>query len=91
VNEPARAASRRDFRLVITLVLLAAVGWACLTPFGGWVQSFFFGTGVRWQNACVVLDTAENNLPRNERGRDRLLLANAITDGEQPIVKACTQ
>ncbi|MEO7726860.1 MAG: hypothetical protein ABIS45_06370, partial [Burkholderiales bacterium] len=78
------AKSRRDLLLVVALVMLALVGWACLTPFGGWVQSFFFGTGVRWQNAYVALDTAENNLPRNERESDRLLLANAMAEGEPP-------
>ena len=85
VNEPAREAWRRNIRWLAALGLLAAAGWACLTPFGGWVQSFFFGTGVRWQNAYVALDTAEMNLPRNERERERLLMANAMTEGEQPV------
>ena len=71
--------------MVSALALLAAIAWICVTPFGGWVQSFFFGTGVRWQNAYIALDTAESNLPRNERDRDRLLLANAMTDGEPPV------
>jgi len=81
---PAKA-SRRDFRLIALLALLAAVGYACLTPFGGWIQSFFFGTGVRWQNAYVALDAAEMNLPRDPRERERLLMANAMTEGEMPI------
>jgi len=36
-NQQTRAASRRDFRIVIMLVLLAAIAGACVTPFGGWV------------------------------------------------------
>jgi hypothetical protein len=84
-NQQTRAASRRDFRVVIMPVLVAAIGWACLTPFGGWVQSFFFGTGVRWSNAYVALETAEANLPRNERDRERLLMVTAMTEGEAPI------
>ena len=84
-NQQTRAASRRDFRIVIMLVLLAAIAGACVTPFGGWVQSFFFGTGVRWSNAYVALETAEANLPRNERDRERLLIVTAMTEGEAPI------
>jgi hypothetical protein len=79
------ARSRREWRLGISAVLLAAVGWACLTPYGGWVQSFFFGTGVRWQNAYTALDTAEANLPRNERERERMLMINLATEDEAPI------
>src|SRR3954463_8230344 len=77
--------SRRDLRLVIGLVFLAAVGWACVTPFGGWVQSFFFGTGVRWDNAYIALDTAEANLPRNERERERVLMINLAAEDEAPV------
>jgi hypothetical protein len=84
-NQQIRAASRRDFRVVIMLILLAAIAWACVTPFGGWVQSFFVGTGVRWSNAYVALETAEMNLPRNERERERLLMVTAMTEGEAPI------
>src|SRR4051812_14615006 len=89
MNEPTsekqRAASQRNLRAIGALVLLALVGWACLSPFGGWLQSFFYGTGVRWENAYVALEAAEMNLPRNERERERLLMATAMTEGEQPL------
>ena len=81
----ARAKSRHDLFLAAGLGLLALIAWACVTPFGGWVQSFFYGSGVRWQNAYAALDTAEMNLPRNERERERLLLATALTEGEPPL------
>ena len=54
------------------------------TPFGGWIQSLFFGTGVRWQEAYTALGTAEASLPRNERERERLLTLNAMAEGEPP-------
>src|SRR3954471_1925134 len=86
VTTNARSArSRRDLRVVIAFIFLAALGWACVTPFGGWVQSFFFGTGVRWDNAYIALDTAEANLPRNERERERVLMINRAAEDEAPI------
>lgn len=39
---------------VAALVIAGLVAFA-MTPFGGWVQSFLFGTGVRWENAYTVL------------------------------------
>ena len=64
--------------LVTGLVMLA------MTPFGGWLQSLFFGTGVRWQNAYTALEAAETNLPRDPRERERMLLAWASTEGDPP-------
>jgi hypothetical protein len=68
--------------LAVPLVALAAFA---ATPFGGWVQSFFFGTGVRWENAYTALEAAETNLPQDPRERERLLVAWAQTEGEPPI------
>jgi hypothetical protein len=55
---------------------------ATRTPFGGWVRSLAFG--VRWQDAYVALETAEANLVRDPRERERLLLAWAQADGAAP-------
>ena len=55
---------------------------ATRTAFGGWVRSLAFG--VRWQDAYVALETAEANLPRDPRERERLLLAWAQADGAAP-------
>ncbi len=63
---------------VVALVIAGLVVLA-MTPFGGWEQSFFFGTGVRWQNAYTALEAAETNLPRDPRERERMLLAWAST------------
>jgi hypothetical protein len=69
----------------VGVVLLLLVGGFALTPYGGWVQSFFHGTGTRWQDAYIALEAAETNLPRDPRERERLLLALAQTEGEPPI------
>jgi hypothetical protein len=63
--------------LAVVVVLVAT-----RTPFGGWVRSLAFG--VRWQDAYVALETAEANLPRDPRERERLLLAWALVDGPAP-------
>jgi hypothetical protein len=55
---------------------------AARTPFGGWVRSLAFG--VRWQDAYGALETAEANLPRDPRERERRLLAWAQVDGAAP-------
>jgi hypothetical protein len=58
--------------------VLVAIG---STRLGAWTQSFL-GAGVRWQQAHTALETAESNLPRNSRERERLLLATAQADAE---------
>jgi hypothetical protein len=35
----------------LAAAVIAALVVLAMTPFGGWVQSFIVGTGVRWQNA----------------------------------------
>jgi len=60
-------------------------GALAITPFGGWLQSFFYGTGVRWHEAYSALEAGETNLPRDERERERLLIASARTESEPPI------
>jgi hypothetical protein len=66
-------------------VSLVALGALAITPFGGWLQSFFYGSGVRWHEAYSALEAAETNLPRDERERERLLIASARTESEPPI------
>jgi hypothetical protein len=66
------------------LVPLAAIAAIASTPFGGWLQSFFFGTGVRWENAYVALDTAEANLPRDARERERQLVVSVLGESSTP-------
>jgi len=58
--------------------VLVAIG---STRLGAWTQSYL-GAGVRWQQAHTALETAESNLPRNSRERERLLLATAQADAE---------
>ena len=64
------------------MLWVAASLVAARTPFGGWVRSLAFG--VRWQDAYAALETAEANLPRDPRERERLLLAWAQVDGAAP-------
>jgi len=83
--EPMAKVSLHAYRrwwLAIPVVALVAV---YPTPFGGWLESFIYGNGVRWQEAYSVLDTAEANLPRNPRERERLLLLNALGEGDLPV------
>jgi hypothetical protein len=42
------------------------------------------GSSIQWADAYRALDAPEIALPRNVRERDRLLLANAMADGEPP-------
>ena len=67
---------------LLAMLWVAASLLAARTPFGGWVRSLAFG--VRWQDAYVALETAEANLPRDPRERERLLLALAQVDGAAP-------
>ena len=67
---------------LVPVAVLAGIG---ATPFGGWVQSFFYGTGARWQDAYPALEAAESQFPPNVRERERLLLANAMVEGEPPV------
>jgi hypothetical protein len=68
----------------VAALLIAGLVVLAMTPFGGWLQSFFFGTGVRWQHAYTALEAAETNLPRHPRERERMLLAWASTEGDPP-------
>jgi hypothetical protein len=63
---------------------LAALSLAMVSPIGGWLQSFVFGTGVRWVDAYRALDTVEPDLPGNPREIERLRVAWARVDGEPP-------
>lgn len=72
----------RAWWLVVPAIAFAAI---YPTPFGGWVQSFFYGSGARWEPAYTALDTAEANLPRDPVQRERLLVATAMADSEPPM------
>ncbi len=84
MSEP-RPDLNRNARIAFSLLAIAGLAWLVTTPAGGWVQSWFFGTGVRWQNAYVALDTAEMNLPRNGQERERMLKAWAMAENELPV------
>jgi hypothetical protein len=64
---PNRANASRAIMCSVAAAVMAGLAVLAMTPFGGWVQSFFFGTGVRWQNAYTALEAAETNLPRDPR------------------------
>ena len=81
----ARPRTHPDALQWIGLILLLLVGAIAMTPYGGWVQSFFYDTGTRWQDAYTALEAAETNLPRDPRERERMLIAWAQTEGEAPI------
>ncbi|MDQ6923494.1 MAG: hypothetical protein M3Z74_04915 [Pseudomonadota bacterium] len=81
---PNRANASRTIMWSVAAAVFAGLVVLAMTPFGGWVQSFFFGTGVRWQNAYTALEAAETNLPRDPRERERMLLAWASTEGDPP-------
>ena len=85
---PPRNIRARSWRseLFVALVVVPVVVLAMMydTPFGGWAQSLVTGTGVRWQDAYVALEMPESNLPRDERERERLLLAWAHTGSPPP-------
>ena len=54
---PSPPPSRRRLGCALVLaVLVIAVAGVGMTPFGGWVQSFFYGTGARFADAYVALD-----------------------------------
>jgi hypothetical protein len=66
--------------LSVTLFAAAAV-YAGGTPFGGWLQSWLYGSGIRWQDAYRALDAAEpGGVPDIERRR----LAWAQAEDEPP-------
>lgn len=75
---------RSGLFVALVVVPLAVVAALFATPFGGWVQSFVWGTGVRWEDAYTALEAAETNLPRGPRERERLLLAWAQADNPPP-------
>ena len=66
----------------ISVALFAgAAVWVGGTPFGGWLQSWLYGSGIRWQNAYRALDAAEpGGVPDIERRR----LAWAQAEDEPP-------
>jgi hypothetical protein len=69
--------------LAIAAVVVFAIGVAAVlrTPFGGWLQSFVYGSGVRWEDAYRGLDAAEPSVvPDIERRR----LAWAQAEDEPP-------
>ena len=61
-----------------------ACGVVASTPFGGWVQSFAAGTGVRWQEAYQGTGLGRGRLPSDPGERERLLLASASAEDEPP-------
>jgi hypothetical protein len=74
---------RRRIAIVVTLLSVATV--AVVATLGGtWVGSWFGGSGVRWRDAYRALEAAETNLPRDAKQRERLLLADAMVNGEPP-------
>ena len=75
---------RRGLLVALVVVPVAVIVVLFPTPFGGWVQSFFWGTGVRWQEAYSALEMPESNLPRDPREREHLLLAWAQADNPPP-------
>jgi hypothetical protein len=81
---PSRVNTTRAVLWSVAALFIAGLVVLAMTPFGGWLQSFFFGTGVRWQNAYTALEAAETNLPRNPRERERMLLAWASAEGDPP-------
>jgi hypothetical protein len=72
-------------RYLLLAVILAVLVAALRTPAGGWVQSFFIGSGIRWTDAYEAMGAAESGVPANPRDRDRLVLANARVEGEPPL------
>src|SRR5229473_259204 len=68
----------------LAAAVIAALVVLAMTPFGGWMESFIAGSGVRWQNAYAALEAAETNLPRDPRERERMLIAWARTEGDPP-------
>jgi len=69
--------------LAIAAVVVFAIGVAALmrTPFGGWLQSFVYGPGVRWEDAYRGLDAAE---PAGVHDIERRRLAWAQAEDEPP-------
>jgi hypothetical protein len=85
---PSARRNRRDRIALVIIIAFAVLGVLVaigVTPFGGWIQSFFYGTGARWQDVYTALEAAETNLPRHAGERERLLLANAHADSEPPL------
>jgi hypothetical protein len=75
----------RSGRRLVLLAALAAVAGVGMTPFGGWLESFVHGTGTRWRDAYVALESPELSLAADPAQRERLLLALAQADGEPPV------
>jgi hypothetical protein len=74
-------------RTALVLALAIALGatvQAMTTPVGGWLQSFVVGSGIRWQDAYAALESAESLGAGSSRERERMLLANAMAEGEAP-------
>jgi len=65
---------------LLGLVALLALAGIAIVAFRG----FITGDVIRWSDAYVALEAAETSLPGNPAERERLLLANAMVDGEPP-------
>lgn len=79
---PSKPHRSRGWWLVVPVALVA---WLLSTPIGRWLETSAFGFGARWQDAYTALDTADANLPRDPRERERLLLAWAQIDSPKPV------
>lgn len=64
---------------IAAIVLLASIAGAVLA-----VRTFLTGDQIRWTDAYVALDAADNHAPSDAAERERLLLANAMAEGEAP-------
>jgi hypothetical protein len=66
----------------ISVALFAATAvYVGGTPFGGWLQSWLYGTGIRWQNAYRALDAEE---PSGVTDVERRRLPWAHAEDEPP-------
>jgi len=71
----------RNLAIVAVVVFAIGVGAVVRTPFGGWLQSFVYGSGVRWEDAYRGLDAAE---PSGVHDIERRRLAWAQAEDEPP-------
>ena len=72
-------------RISVVIVTAAAV-YVALTPFGGWLQSWLVGSGIRWQDAYRGLDAVEaSGVTDIERRRLAWAQAEDEAPREMPI------
>jgi len=75
--------SRRDWIVAVTVaIVVIAIG--ANSAGGTWVASWLGGSGVRWQDAYRALGAPETVGSGNAAERERLLLAQALVDGDPP-------